>query len=223
MFYYFLQFRLVLGLLPALLLVLYLGMDSGGQYYEKSPHDIRASLKSATLPLHVLGSSVHGSRVYEQDENTVITALLGEDDKEMLYFVSVIEADGTGANVTTSIGTPEGEAGERAQKLLQKGGILGGMMDKLATEHVAAAIEERPFDLMFASGPVANSMLSWFPELQSEINDANANMAAMNAYQAGAEGGAVKQPEAYDADARAIDDVGEDVFFEENLFVDDEL
>ncbi len=168
------QVRLLMGLLPFLGFALWQGLQSDSQYYEKSPTEIRAALKSAHLPTHILGQNIRGSSVRTPDDKTVVTALLGPEGRDAMYFVTTIEADGSGSEVTTVVKPPEGELASRASEALEKNALAAGMLDQLAQEHVAAAIEGRPFDMMFATAPAAKGMLAAMPGMSEHINRANA-------------------------------------------------
>lgn len=151
-----------------------------GTYYEKSPENVRKSLKSARLPYHILGSTAAGSSVKTPDDQTVITTILDKNRSELMRFVTTITPEGTGSRVNTVIAPPEGANAERAQKAMQENGFATVMLDKLAAEHVAAAVEGRPFDMMFATPAMAKGMINANPEMRAAMNEANASAAAMN-------------------------------------------
>jgi hypothetical protein len=165
-------------LLLLTLLLAACGMD--GTYYEKAPDSVRAALKSAKLPYHILGTQATGSRVDTPDDQTVVTAVLGPNNSEMVRFITTITADGTGSRVKTIIAPPTGPNAERAQAAMQQNGYATALLDKLATEHVAAAIEGRPFDMMFATDPMAKGMINADPQMKAHVDAANANAAAMS-------------------------------------------
>lgn len=167
-------------LLAALGSLLLAGCGASGTYYEKSPQAVVSALKSATLPYHVLGNTAQGSRVTQPDENTVVTAILGPGQSELLRFVTTITPDGSGSRVSVDVQPPEGRNSEKAAKAMAENGFAMGMMGKLAQEHVAAAIEGRPFDMMFAAPPMAKGMLAANPEAQAHIDGANQAAASMN-------------------------------------------
>lgn len=151
------QVRLLLGLVPLLGGVLWFGMSGGATHYDKSPHEVKAAIAAAYLPTHILGSYIHGSKVTTPDENTVVTSLLGENDAELWRFVTTVTPDGTGSEVDTVVQPPQGEYAERAQQAMKTHAYTMTLMEKLADEHVAAAIEGRPFD-MLAFNPAAKAM-----------------------------------------------------------------
>ena len=144
-----------------------------GQYYEKTPEQIASALRAAHLPVHVLGGAVAGSRVTQPDSGTVVTALLDNRGSEVMRFVTTVTPDGTGARVATEIRPPEGANKDRATEAMRANGFATGMMEKLAVEHVAAAIEGRPFDMMFASPPMAKGMVGAVPGMSEQIDQAN--------------------------------------------------
>ena len=151
-----------------------------GTYYDKTPQQARSALRSAVLPYHVLGSMAKGSRIIQQDENTMITAILGPDRRELMRFATTITPDGTGSRVAVEVRPPEGRNKERANKAMGSNGFAMALMNQLAREHVAAAMEGRPFNMMFASGPMAGGMVAANPGMQSQINDANQAAQSMN-------------------------------------------
>lgn len=151
------QIRLLLGLVPLLGGVLWFGMSGGAVHYDKTPHEVKAAIAAAYLPTHILGSYIHGSKVSTPDENTVVTSLLGENGAELMRFVTTVTADGTGSEVDTVVQPPEGDYAERAQEAMKSHAYTMALMEKLADEHVAAAIEGRPFD-MLAFNPAAKAV-----------------------------------------------------------------
>ena len=173
MWHTILQVRLLLGLLPLLGGVLWLGMDGGGTHYEKSPSEVKAALSAAYLPTHVLGSYVKGSRVSMSGDSTVVTALLDENGAELMRFVTTVTPDGTGSMVDTEVRGPEGVHAKGAEKAMKSQAFTMALMAKLADEHVAAAIEGREFDMMFGN-PMAKEMANAVPGMREQIEDANA-------------------------------------------------
>ena len=158
-----------------------------GEYYEKTPQEVSSALKSAYLPVHVLGSTVVNSRVSQPDRNTVVTALLDRDGSELMRFVTTLTPDGTGTRVATEIRPPEGRNKDRAGAAMKANGFAMGMMEKLAEEHVAAAIEGRPFDMTFATPPMAKGMMGAVPGMSERIDAANETAAEFSRYQQEAE------------------------------------
>ncbi|MGB3807904.1 MAG: hypothetical protein WA936_11955 [Erythrobacter sp.] len=167
--------RYVVGLVPILALILWMGVDGGGTEYARSPQDVRAALKSAHVPTHVLGQHVAGSRVRVVEGGHVVTALLDHEGREIIHFVSTIEERGGGSHVSTDVVPAPGEHAARAQEAMKKNAFATNLLDKLADEHVAAAIEGRPFDMMFATPPAAKEMIGMTPGLGNQIADANAS------------------------------------------------
>ncbi|MFB0612994.1 hypothetical protein [Aurantiacibacter poecillastricola] len=167
-----LKIRLLMMLAPALAGVLWLGWSSGGAFYEKTPAEVQASLMAAHVPVHVLGEHVKSSHVTAPDERTVITALLDENSNELMRFVTTIEPDGTGSFVDTEIIAPEGENAERARGAMQQNALAVNLLEMVAEEHVASAIDGRAFN-MLALNPAANAMVQAQPELAAQIDQAN--------------------------------------------------
>ncbi|MDG6080014.1 hypothetical protein E3U23_12530 [Erythrobacter litoralis] len=157
MWHTILKIRLLFGLVPALAVVLWAGIDSGETYYEKSPEEIRRAIASAYLPVHILGDTVKRSRVTQPADGTVVTALLDENDVELMRFVTTVTPDDTGATVKTDVVQPEGKHAERAHKAMKEQTFAMSLLEVLAEEHVAAAIEGRPFD-MLAFNPTAKAL-----------------------------------------------------------------
>jgi hypothetical protein len=165
----------VLGAAGAVLLS---ACGPSGTYYEKTPEQVAAALRAAYLPTHVLGSTVTGSRVSQPDASTVVTALLDAEGRELMRFVTTVTPEGTGSRVSTDVRPPEGSHKERAVEAMEKNGFVMGLMGGLANEHVAAAIEGRPFDMMFAN-PVAKTMAGAVPGVKEQIDQANAGAMEM--------------------------------------------
>ncbi|MDE8650830.1 hypothetical protein [Novosphingobium album (ex Liu et al. 2023)] len=150
------------------------GCGASGTHYDKTPQQVAAALRSAYLPTHILGSTVKGSRVSQASDGAIVTALLDENGRELMRFVTTVTPDGAGSRVATAVEPPHGANAERAGKAMAQNGYAMGLMKLLAKEHVAAAIEGRPFDMMFASPPMAKEMLGAMPDVQARINQANA-------------------------------------------------
>lgn len=150
-----------------------------GVHYDKSPEQVAAALKAAHLPTHVLGGNIKRSRVTQPDASTVVTALVAADGSEAMRFVTTITPDGSGSRVLTEVQAPEGQNAESASRAMASEGYAMALMGGLANEHVAAAIEGRPFDMLFAANPMAKEALRNKPGVQEQINRANASAARM--------------------------------------------
>lgn len=175
--------RYCLGLVPALAIVIWMGLDSGSSRYDRSPGEVRGALMGAHVPTHILGDTVSGSRVRREGENTVITALLDPSGREIMHFVTTIVPDGDGSQVSTEVHAAPGPAEPNGREAFGKNGFARAMLDKLAQEHVAAAIEERPFDMMFAAPPGAKQMIGMSPDMKDKIDNANASASEIAKYQ----------------------------------------
>ena len=158
--------------------VVYMGVGSAEQYYEVPPAHAMSRIASAYLPTHVLGTYVKGSRVTVSGSETVITSLIAQDGSELMRFVTTVKADGTGSAVSTTVEPPTGAHAERAAAAMQSQAYTMALMDQLAQEHVAAAIEQRPFN-MLAFNPAGNAMLNADPEIRDAIQQANEAAAIM--------------------------------------------
>lgn len=167
--------------------MLLVSCGDSGKYYEKSSQEVASALKSAYLPTHVLGGTVAGSRVSQPDRNTIVTALLAQDGSELMRFVTILSPDGTGTRVATEIRPPEGRNKDRATQAMEANGFAMGMMEKLAEEHVTAAIEGRPFDVTFATPPMAKGMMGAMPGMSKQIDAANEAAAEFSRHQQQAE------------------------------------
>lgn len=162
--------------------IVWLGMGSGAQYYDVPPTQARASISSAYLPTHVLGSYVKGSRVSRPDNETVVTSLIGEGGVELMRFVTKVEPSGTGSSVSTTVEPPVGKNAERAKKVMNSQPFVMSLMNKVAQEHVDAAIEKRPFNMM-AMNPAGEAAANAIPGMKEQIADANASAAAISRMQ----------------------------------------
>lgn len=158
--------------------VLWLGMGSGEQYYDVPPSEVRRSLSDAVVPTHVLGSYVTGSRVTRPDGRTVVTALLDEDGRELMRFVTTVRASGEGSSVSTALEPPVGSKAGKVSKAMQSQPVAMSLMKKLADEHVDAAIEKRPFNMM-AFNPAGDAMMGALPGLREQVDAANESAAMM--------------------------------------------
>jgi hypothetical protein len=167
-------------LISALAALLLSACGEQGKYYEQTPDAIRSALQSATLPYHILGSQAKGTRVIKIDDTKTAVAVVGPNDSEMMRFVTTVTPDGTGSRVMVELAPPEGRNKEKAEKAMQSNAMAMMLMKKLADEHVAAAIEHRPFDMMFATPALAKGMIGASPELRAQLDEANRSAASMN-------------------------------------------
>lgn len=158
--------------------VLWLGAGSGEHHYDVPPAQVLSSVANAYVPTHVLGSTVKGSRVSLPDNRTVVTALIAHDGTELMRFVTRVEADGQGSSVSTTVEPPKGTNAERAEAVMKNQGFVMSLMEKLAQEHVDAAIEKRPFNMM-AFNPAGEAMLNTMPGMKAQIEQANEAAASM--------------------------------------------
>ena len=158
--------------------VVYMGVGSAEQYYEVPPAHAMSRIANAYLPTHVLGTYVKGSRVTVSGSETVITSLIAEDGSELMRFVTTVKADGTGSAVSTTVEPPTGAHAERAAAAMQSQAYTMALMDQLAQEHVAAAIEQRPFN-MLAFNPAGEAMLNSMPGMKEQIGEVNAAASMM--------------------------------------------
>ena len=152
--------------------IAYMGMGTSAQHYDVPPAQAMSRISSAYLPTHILGTQVKGSRVSLTGTDTVITSLIAGDGTELMRFVTKVEADGAGSSVSTTVEPPTGANAERAAKVMQSQAYTMALMDQLAQEHVAAAIEQRPFN-MLAFNPAGESMLNAMPGMKEQISQAN--------------------------------------------------
>jgi hypothetical protein len=156
----------------------WMSVASDGQYYDVAPAQALSRISNAYLPTQVLGSTVKGSRVTLSGKDTAITSLIAADGTELMRFVTTVEADGTGSSVSTTIEPPTGPHAERAAAAMQSQAYTMGLMELLAQEHVEAAIEQRPFN-MLAMNPAGDAMLKGMPGMKEHIDQANEAAAMM--------------------------------------------
>ena len=157
---------------------------ASGDYYEKPPADVAQAIKGAYLPTHVLGSQIKRSRVTQPSPDTVVTTLLGAGGREMMHFVTTITPDGSGSRVSTELSIPEGVK-DRLDEAVSKDPMAAhamNVMQMLAKEHVAAAIEGRPFDMTLGN-PNAKAAMAMNPEMKQHVDAANAAAAEMSRYE----------------------------------------
>ena len=147
--------------------------EEQGTYYEVAPSQAKASIKAAVVPTHVLGSTIKRSRAYDRGDDQVVTALIDGQGRELMHFVTTVTPDGEGSRVDTEI-----EMTKDADTRSFEATYALALLDKLADEHVAAAIEGRPFDMLFATNPAAVAMMG--PEMRDEVESANRAMQELN-------------------------------------------
>ncbi|MCB2074283.1 MAG: hypothetical protein H6917_12635 [Novosphingobium sp.] len=160
-------------ILAALMAALVAACGARGEYYEKSPSAVKTSLRTATLPLHVLGNWATGKRVTHPDDETVVIAVLDKEQSELVRFVTTVVPDGEGSRVAVDVEPPQGRHAERAARAMEKSGMTMALMNSLAREHVDAAIKGRPFDMTFGANPVAKGVIAAVPGVEARIEKAN--------------------------------------------------
>lgn len=158
--------------------IAYMGMGASAQHYDVPQAQAMSRIANAYLPTHVLGTYVKGSRVSISGSDTVITSLIAQDGSELMRFVTTVKADGEGSAVSTTVQPPQGEHAERATAAMQSQAYTMALMDQLAQEHVAAAIEQRPFN-MLAFNPAGEAMLNSMPGMKEQIDQANSAASMM--------------------------------------------
>ncbi len=206
MFHTFLKIRLLMGLAPALGAVLYFGTGSSGEYYDRTPAQIVTALENAHLPVHILGGAIVDSQVHSKGDGTVITALIGQDGREAMHFITTIDASGNGANVSTTVAPPGGDLKSKANEALAAQPYAAQLLGLLAKEHVDAAIDGRPFDMLFATNPMARKMLDEQAGMREHIDDINAANSQMDEWDIDA----FRSNRSGDSTSYASDDWGSD-------------
>jgi hypothetical protein len=139
-----------------------------GKYYEKSPDAVISAIESAVLPT-VSDRSLVGSTVSKPDKNTIIVTAKDELGGDVFRIVTRLTPEGNGTRVET-----------RFEQLHKRKGHDPAMSQKFAVEHVAAAVEGRPFDMMFATAPVAKAVALADPETAERVKNAGAAMTAFS-------------------------------------------
>lgn len=143
------------GLIAALFLA---GCGSDGEYYEKSPDAIATAISNAELS-PMIGGDVSDKSISRPDKNTVTITAHDDFGGDVFKITSKLTPDGSGTRVQTEF------------KLLhKKKGHDQYMAQKMATEHVAAAIEGRSPDIMAAAHPMARAIVNSNPEMKKTIN-----------------------------------------------------
>lgn len=145
-----------------------------GKYYEQTPRQVTASLRTAKLPLYILGSTAQGSKVTQPDDHTIVMAPTDSNSSELVRFVATINADGAGSRVAVEVAPPEGRYKQRIADRMAENGMAIALLRRLAQEHVDAAIEHRSFDMT-----MGNPMVNAVPGMREQLEQANANGMAM--------------------------------------------
>ena len=158
------QFRIMFGAALSLMLV---ACGQSGVYFEQSPEQISSALHSTTPPLALLGESIKRARVYDEGGN-IITAFSDSRGKELLHIVTTVSPEGEGARVSsTLLVNPE----------FNSGLVNPGLVQQMADEHVASAIEGRVFDVTFAAPGLAKAALSRIPGGSERLEAINEGVA----------------------------------------------
>ena len=163
--------RVAVGLAAALALA---GCGKQGVHYDKTPTQVKTSLRQSHLPLYILGSMAQGSHVTQPDDETVVMAPTDGNGSELIRFVATVVPDGEGSRVAVAVLPPEGRNKDRIAERMQHQGFTMAIMQRLAAEHVASSIEHRSFDMTLGN-PVAKMV----PGMQQSLEQAHENGMAM--------------------------------------------
>ena len=163
---------LFLALLGALALT---ACTNEGHSFEQSPKVVKARLKNVVIPTALIGRSVGGRKVRQTSEDITVIEMLNRSGEERMRIVVQVTPEGSGAKVLAQAQTPDGETvGD------QPGQMNGRLAQKFADELVASAIENRAFDMMFASGSGVQAMYGTNTSLGKEVQKANKRAAAIS-------------------------------------------
>ena len=143
--------------------------------YEQSPDTVKSLIKTVTLPTALIGRSVAGRRIRQPSDDITVIEMLNRAGEEKMRIVVQVTSDGSGSKVVAQAQTPDGETIDG-----QAGQMNGRLAQKFADELVASAIEKRPFDMMFASGPGVQAMFGSNTALGKEVQKANKRAAAIS-------------------------------------------
>ena len=129
-----------------------------GTYYEKSPASVAAAITDAELS-PMLAGEASDSTVSKPNSDTVV--ITGNDafGGDIFKITATLTPEGNGTRVQTQFAL-----------LHKKKGYDEYMAQKMAQEHVAAAIEGRSVDIMAAANPVAKAMINSNPEMSKAVN-----------------------------------------------------
>ncbi|MEL7188922.1 MAG: hypothetical protein AAGK17_05165 [Pseudomonadota bacterium] len=150
-----------------------------GTYYEKSPEDVLSAIEKQDMPYHMFGDTIAARSVTRPSDDVVVVALVDKMGAEQMRIVAQVSADGSGSRVITQAQDIHGKLGESNAE----SSLVGGMFQELAEEHVTAAIEGRPFDMLFATPSVAKAMIEANPEAREKLDQLNQSGQAMGEMQ----------------------------------------
>lgn len=134
--------------------------SQSGTYYDKTPDAIAAALTDANLS-PMLAGDISDKTVSRPNPNTIVITGNDELGGDVFRIVANLTPDGSGTVVNTKF-----------ELLHKKKGHDEYMAQKMATEHVAAAIEGRPIDVMAAANPLAKAVVNSNPEMSKAANQA---------------------------------------------------
>lgn len=146
------------------------GCGNSGTFYDKSPSAVAMSLRATKLPSYMMGETIMGQRVTQPDKDTVVISAIATNQSEAVRFIVKLKPEDEGTRVAVNVQAPEGQNKVR----FEKSGNGAAKLTPFAQEHVAAAIEGRPFE-MSAMTPGSKAI----PVISKEYDRASSAQAAM--------------------------------------------
>ncbi|MEM6475990.1 MAG: hypothetical protein AAF687_07475 [Pseudomonadota bacterium] len=154
--------------LAALASTLLAGCGFQGEYYDATPEQATFRIKNAPMPTPFLGTGVARKEVITAEDGSIVTLFKNKAGKTGIQISATITPDGEGSRIATSVVYDKSKLGSGAESAM-----ASGLITKLGEEHVAAAVEKRPFDMMFAAGPMAKGMMANNPGMAKQMQEAN--------------------------------------------------
>ncbi len=112
-----------------------------GKYYDKSPEAVFAAIEEARIPVSMLTSKMVGKTVSRPAHNLIVVTANDHFGGDIVRFVTKVTPEGNGSRVIGRF-----EAGS-----LKPPAERQQLLDKAVQEFAEAAIEDRPFNVLFAS------------------------------------------------------------------------
>ena len=147
------------------------GCWQSGTSYPLPSAEVRERLRSAEAPLTTFGQSAADSVTLEQGDDTIVWAIVDDEDREMIRLVARMVPEGQTTRVTADIAPPEGARHDAVAKGLAANASIASFYRAVAAEQVDSALNKRDFDLTRTYGPMMAATLANLPRMRRTFDE----------------------------------------------------
>lgn len=161
--------RSALALVPALLAGA--GCSQFGAYYPVPSSVARDRLLASEAPLMPFGQMATDSVTLQKGDDTIVWAILDDDDHELIRIVAKIAPGAESTRVWSDVAPPQGTRHDAVARGLTENVSSAGLYRAVAAEQVDSALNQRRFDLTRTYGPMMAATLANLPRLSKTFSD----------------------------------------------------